>query len=82
MGFDEAWAGGEVGVDESSAKACGLGEGGDCFRLGGTAFEENDRGKGEGLGEESANEVETFGTSVEGEDGIVADFGFGLSDLL
>ena len=34
------------------------------------------------MGEESANEVETFGTSVEGEDGIVADFGFGLSDLL
>jgi len=34
------------------------------------------------LGEESANEVETFGTSVEGKDGIVADFGVGLSDLL
>ena len=34
------------------------------------------------MGEESANEVETFGTSVESEDGIVADFGFGLSDLL
>ena len=40
MGFDEAWAGGEVGVDESLAKACGLGEGGDCFGLDGSAFDE------------------------------------------
>jgi len=81
VSFDEAGAGGEIGVNEGPAKACGLGEGGDCFRLGGTAFEENNRGKGEGLGEESANEVETFGTSVEGEDRIVADFGFGLGNF-
>ena len=33
------------------------------------------------MGEESANEVETFGTSVEGEDGIVADFGVGLGNF-
>ena len=44
VSFDEAGAGGEIGVNEGPAKACGLGEGGDCFRLGGTAFEENDRG--------------------------------------
>jgi hypothetical protein len=81
MGFDEAWAGGEVGVDESSAKACGLGEGGDCFGLGGSTFEEKDRGKGEGLGEEATNELETIGPAVESEKGIVADFGFGLGNF-
>ena len=42
MGFDEAWAGGEVGVDESSAKACGLSEGGYWFGLGGSTFEKKD----------------------------------------
>jgi len=82
MGFDEAWAGGEVGVDESSAKACGLGEGGDCFGLGGSTFGEKDWGKGEGLGEEATNELESIGPAVECEEGIVADFGFGLGDLL
>ena len=42
MGFNEAWARGEVEVDQSSAKSYGLGEGGDCFGLGGSTFEEKD----------------------------------------
>ena len=34
------------------------------------------------MGEEATNELESIGPAVESEEGIVADFGFGLSTFL
>jgi len=54
-----------------------LGEGGEWGGLVGVTFKKESGAEGEGLGEETAKKIESVISSIEGEGGVVTNFGIG-----
>ena len=68
-------------MDRGSGVSELLGQGGEWGGLVGVTFEKESGAEGEGLGEETAKKVESVLSSIESEDGVVANFGIGRGNL-
>jgi hypothetical protein len=77
VSLDKARSGGQVGVNGSPWVSEILGEGGEWGGLVGVTFKKESRAEGEGLGEETAKKIESVFSSIEGEGGVVTNFGIG-----
>jgi len=81
VSLDKAGSAGQVGVDGSSGVSELLSEGSEWSGLVGVTFVTESGAEGEGLGEETAKKIESVLSSIESEDGVVANFCIGRSNL-